>query len=276
MKTLASRDNPRIRLLLRLASGPRAGRKAGLALLDGVHLLRSLLAAGGRAEWGAVTEQALLRAEVAATVAESTARGTEWFMLPADLFNATAPTAHPSGLLSVMARPPGASADMLLSPADRALHDAPFLLLLDAIQDPGNLGTLLRSAQGSDVTHVVLGRGCADVWAPRVLRAGMGAHFGLQLFEDVDLPAVVRARGNILGAAGEASVSAWEIDLAAADGLVIGNEGAGLSAPVRSACAQLVAIPLAPGCESLNASVAGSVLLFERARQKRCRSSLAS
>jgi TrmH family RNA methyltransferase len=229
-----------------------------MAVLDGVHLLGSLLDQGGAPAWGAVTAAALARTEVARAVALSAARGTEWFELPETLFRAVAPTEHPAGVLALHALPAQA--------AEPSWTD--FTLLLEGIQDPGNLGTLLRSAQGAGLAQVALSSDCAEPWSPKVLRAAMGAHFGLRLVEDCDLPAFAKRHGGVLAAAADASTTAWRSDLAGAGGLAIGNEGSGLSRSLRAACAADVAIPLAPGCESLNAAVAGAVLLFERARQR--------
>lgn len=258
MKALASRDNPRLKLLQRLSARPRECRKLGGTVLDGVHLVDALLDQGGAPSWGVVTPEALRREEFARAVERAQARGCEWFEVTEALLRTLAPTQHPSGLLAFYPLP---------APPAAAVAGA-FLLLLEDIQDPGNLGTLLRSAHAAGVGQVALSPGCAEPWAPKVLRAAMGAHFSLRLLEDQDLAALARSHGGVLAAAADARRSAWQHDLATAGGVAIGNEGAGLGAALRAACADGVAIPLAPGCESLNAAVAGSVLLFEHARQR--------
>ncbi len=257
---LTSRENPRLRLLARLVGTPRACRKAGFTVLDGVHLLDSLLQAGQAPEWGLLTAAALARDEVLRAVERSHASGTEWFEVPATLFSQLAPTAHPSGVLSLLPLPPVMQADAIGAEA--------FVLLLEDIQDPGNLGTLLRAAHGAGLRSVALSPGCTEAWAPRVLRAGMGAHFALTLFEDCDLPALAGRHGRVWAAAADGSHTLWQAPLAHAGGVAIGNEGAGLSASLRAACLDSVAIPLAPGCESLNAGVAGALLMFEWSRQR--------
>ena len=256
---LQSRENPRLRLLARLVATPRACRKAGFTVLDGVHLLSSLLQSGQRPVWGLLTAAALARDEVVQAVQASRAIGTEWFEVPAALFTQLAPTAHPSGVLSVLPLPSAAAA---------AIAPRQFVLLLEDIQDPGNLGTLLRAAHGAGVTAVALSPGCTEAWAPRVLRAGMGAHFSLVLHEDCDLAALAMRHGGIWAAAADGAHTLWQAPLGAAGGVAIGNEGAGLSTVLRAACAGTVAIPLAAGCESLNAGVAGALLMFEWARQR--------
>lgn len=263
MDLLTSRDNPRLRLLARLAERPREVRKAGCTVLDGVHLLDSLLDTGRAPEWGVVTRTALGREEVARAVACAAERGTRWYEVPDALLRAVSPVTQPSGVLTVLPLP--------LAPPVQPAPQTGCLLLLEDIQDPGNLGTLLRSAQAAGLTTVALSAACAGAWTPRVLRAGMGAHFHLVLLEDADLPALARSQqavcGTVWAAAADGATLAWQAPLAAAGGLAIGNEGNGLSASLRAACGGGVAIPLAAGCESLNAAVAGSVLLFERARQ---------
>jgi TrmH family RNA methyltransferase len=143
-------------------------------------------------------------------------------------------------------------------------------LMLEDIQDPGNLGTLLRSAAASGLTEVLLSPGCADAWAPRTLRAGQGAQFLLSLHEGVNLLEVAAGyTGHILAAAAQGQRAYSDANLTGAVAFLIGNEGAGLSAAMQSVAHEHVSIPMAAGVESLNAAVAGSILMFERQRQSR-------
>lgn len=262
MKAIQSKDNPRLRQLAKLCETPRESRKQGLALLDGIHLLKALLESGQHALWGVVTEQALQRDEILQALKESELRGTEWFQIPDHLLNAIAPTEHPSGILTIWPIP------YLSNPSPS--HDIPdvaCILMLEQIQDPGNLGTLFRSAQASGIQYIALSEGCAEPWSPKVLRAGMGAHFYLTLFERANLIELALARSPSYAACGEAMQSVWDVAWPKARGIAIGNEGAGLSHALKQACSSSVAIPMAAGCESLNAAIAGSVILFERQRQ---------
>ncbi|NDU92741.1 MAG: RNA methyltransferase, partial [Ferrovum sp.] len=142
-------------------------------------------------------------------------------------------------------------------------------LMLEDIQDPGNLGTLLRSAAAAGIPRAFLSPGCALAWAPRVLRAGMGAHFQIALYEGVALPELARRfEGRVLGAALQEAHPYFDADLRGPVALVIGNEGGGISPELLAQVHERVHIPMAPGIESLNAAVAGSILMYERLRQQ--------
>ncbi len=145
------------------------------------------------------------------------------------------------------------------------------LLLLDGVRDPGNVGAILRSAAAFGVTDVILSRDCADLWHPRTLRASMGAVFHLRLWATEDLPGTVRdlrASGKRIWAAclGEGAVSVREQCPAPEDGVVIGNEGHGITPAVTAACDGCLYLPISDAVESLNASVAASLFAWEMMR----------
>jgi len=263
MKTIQSRDNPRIRQLAKLSQSPRETKKQGFVLLDGVHLLKALLDSERHPAWGVVTETAIQKEEIREAIALSEARGSEWFEVPETVLMSIASTEHPSGVLAVWPHPN-------VTPSESLLNQIPkegCVLMLEEIQDPGNLGTLLRSAQASGIQCVALSEGCAEPWAPKVMRAAMGAHFYLNLIEKVDLISLAQTCIPSYAACGEAKQNIWQSPLSEARGIAIGNEGSGISLALRQACSACIAIPMTASCESLNAAIAGSVLMFERCRQ---------
>jgi TrmH family RNA methyltransferase len=141
--------------------------------------------------------------------------------------------------------------------------------MLEDIQDPGNIGSILRSAAAAAVSEIYLSSGCVHAWSPRVLRAGMGAHFALQIHEGVDLAGLIeRYRGTVVAAVGNAARSLYSVDLRREVALLFGNEGAGLSARLREAAHLRVSIPMPGRVESLNVAAAAAVCLFERVRQR--------
>ena len=145
---------------------------------------------------------------------------------------------------------------------------ADFCLLLADRQDPGNVGAILRSAAAAGVGQVFLSPHCAFAWSPKVLRAGQGAHFHLEIFEDVDLVAWVRDyRGTLVAAVTSGGESLFTADLAGPVAVAIGNEGAGLSESLRAAAQGRVSIPMPGGFESLNAAAAAAICLFECVRR---------
>jgi TrmH family RNA methyltransferase len=160
-------------------------------------------------------------------------------------------------------------AAVIAIPAPGPGPDPALAVLLEDIQDPGNVGTILRSAAAAGAAAVWLSRGCADPWSPKVLRAAMGAHFRLAVHPGADLVAVAGAfRGRVVAAQPQAGRSLYDCPLTGPLALVVGNEGAGVSAELLAQADEAVSIPMAPGAESLNAAVAAAVCLFEAVRQR--------
>jgi TrmH family RNA methyltransferase len=140
------------------------------------------------------------------------------------------------------------------------------------VQDPGNVGSMLRSAAAAGVARVLLSKHCAFAWSPKVLRAGQGAHFCLDIHEDVDLPAWARAYrasdAEVVATVAAGGTSLFAAPLAGRVALAIGNEGTGLSAELAAQATQRVTIPMPGGVESLNAAAAAAICLFECVRQR--------
>jgi TrmH family RNA methyltransferase len=148
-----------------------------------------------------------------------------------------------------------------------------FLLIPDQIRDPGNLGTLLRSAEAAGVQAVLLPPATADAFSPKAVRAGMGAHFRLPI-QVMDWAQIrTHAEGLSVLLADTVGTSAWETDLRQPLALIVGGEASGASADAKAFANHSVAIPMRSTTESLNAAVAGSVLMFEVARQRAAASS---
>jgi TrmH family RNA methyltransferase len=145
-------------------------------------------------------------------------------------------------------------------------------VMLEDIQDPGNLGSMLRTCAAAGIRHVLLSAGSAHAWSPRVLRAGMGAHFALAVYEQADLPAAARAfRGSRVATRQGASQSVFSTDLKGNVAFLFGNEGAGLSRELLDAADVVVSVPMPGPVESLNVAAAAAVCLFERVRQMETR-----
>jgi TrmH family RNA methyltransferase len=256
MKHISSPDNPRLRALEALAHSGRERRRQGRTLLDGAHLLAEYLGRVGSPLLVAVSEQGARDAEIAALLARS--GGCECVLLTDALFARASPVDTPSGVLALIAIPPAAHAR---APAGDCV-------LLDAVQDPGNLGSILRSAAAAGIRDVLLTRGCAQAWSPRVLRAGMGAHFSLVLTEHADPALLEGYAGRIVAAEAGAPDSLFEADLDEPVAWLFGGEGAGLSAGVGALATHRLHIPIASACESLNVAAAAAVCLFEQVRQR--------
>ena len=257
MKSVASRDNTAYRALSRLVSSASERRKSGLSVLDGAHLLGAFLDSGRKPEELMVSRAGLADPEVARLVERcAPARVT---LLADALFDSLSMLDSPTGVIAAVRTP-----ESRVAPANARLA-----LLLEDIQDPGNVGTLLRSAAAAGADHVLLSHGCAFAWSPKVLRAAMGAHFVVNVVERADLPEYVAAfRGTTVALAGEGDRSLYDLDLRAPAAILVGNEGAGLSPRLRAAASVRARIPISSRVESLNAATAGSIALFEVARQR--------
>jgi TrmH family RNA methyltransferase len=257
IKRISSRDNPFFKSLLRISSSARDRRDAGQTLLDGPHLLRAFLDTGGKPKHLLVNEQGLQNAEIAALLYRCA--GVPQTQFDDALFAQLSELKTPNGLLTLIDIPP----------AKVEVTHSQFALLLEDIQDPGNLGSILRSAAAAGCDSVFLSQGCADAWSPKVLRAGMGGHFALSIMESADLLEVAAEfTGKIMAASLQSDKSLYNSNLRGKIAFAIGNEGAGLSPALLDAAQQHFIIPMPGRVESLNAAAATAVCLFEAVRQR--------
>jgi TrmH family RNA methyltransferase len=256
-KVITSRDNPTLKALRALAEDAREQRRQGRTLLDGPHLVESYVHRVGLPEMLVVSESGAGNTEVARLLSSMAA--TDALTIPDALFRELSGVATPVGLLAVISVPT-VPTGMPRGPC----------VLLDAIQDAGNVGTIPRSAVAAGVREVALGSGCAGAWTPRVLRAAQGAHFGLCIREQVDLEMLAKAYGAAsIAAVARGGTPLYELDLSEDVAWIFGNEGAGVSPGLAALAGKRATIPMAGGSESLNVGAAAAVCLFEGLRQQR-------
>lgn len=257
MKPIASRENPRFKQWRRWATQGRSRRTDGVLLLDGLHLLDASIEAGIPLAEIIVSDSGAARPEIAAWLAEKPSVACS--RLSDGMFREIAATETPSGILGI-ARQPTAAAPLQLD------CDS---VLLDGVQDPGNVGTLLRTAAAAGVRQALLGPGCADPWAPRTLRAGQGAQFALTIHEACDLPAFLAAyHGTSLVTRLDGAVPLWQAPLDGPLAWIFGAEGQGVSAKVAAAAQVGILIPMPGRVESLNVAAAAAICLFEAVRRR--------
>ncbi|GHU13551.1 RNA methyltransferase [Betaproteobacteria bacterium] len=259
---ISSRDNPRIKLLAALAANPRERHRHGQTLLDGPHLLDCALDAGVPLLEVCVSMSGRNNTEIAALLARLPV-GLEPLCVPDALFERISTVETPTGILARVAIPEVSAA------ASNAGEGA--VVVLDAVQDPGNLGSILRTAVAAGVGTIWLTPGCAQAWAPKVLRAGMGAHFHLSISEQVDVLALLHDYpGKVIATGLSANAEdVYAVDLACPLIWLFGAEGQGVCAPLLARATAIVTIPMAAGIESLNVGAAAAICLFEQARQRR-------
>jgi TrmH family RNA methyltransferase len=258
MKTISSRQNPLIKDLHLLATSAQERRKQAKTILDGVHLVQAALEQGVPLGVVCVSEHGYLSAEISALIAVLEPLSS-CYCLPDTVFSHISPTDTPAGILAVINMPTEMAEKTPLASC----------VVLDGVQDAGNLGTILRTAAASGIEDILLTAGCAQAWSPRVLRAAMGAHFRLRIQEKVNLPQLLADfRGVILATGVKDAKAIYDVDLTQPVAWLFGSEGAGISAETAALAQQIVMIPMASGTESLNVAAAAAVCLFEERRQK--------
>lgn len=241
MAVLGSRDNPKVKRWRKLAADARYRRAEKRALIEGPHLIAAALERGIKPIAVLVTEEAAAKAEIAALL------GRKPVFLAKGVFGTIVDADTPQGIAAEIEIPSG-----------RGNGSAVFL---EGVQDPANVGAILRSAAAFGVGRVVLDRACADPWSPKALRAGMGGHFALQIAETADLAAEIDAfKGTVACAVPRGGMALSEAPTAA---WVFGGEGRGLSEDIIRRADFRVTIPMAAGTESLNVAAAAAICLYQ-------------
>jgi TrmH family RNA methyltransferase len=270
LKAISSDANPAFRRWLRIATTPRAVRAEGRTLAEGLHLAQAALEAGfpieavlvrrGAAAAGAGAGSGSAVERLLAACAAGGVDAARVHELAPALYDRLVPVEQGAGLMLVVPVPE--------APLPRKSSDD--LVYLDGVQDPGNVGALIRSAAAAGVGHVLAAPGTAALWAPKVLRAGMGAHFRIGLHEQV-LPGQLAGAlaGDWIAAVAHGAPALWREPLPdGAVGWIFGAEGSGPSADALAASRRRVTIPASSAVESLNVAAAAAVCLFERLRRR--------
>ncbi len=238
LPVITSRANSRVKQL-RAAFAGHARLSGGLVAIEGEHLLEEALRSG-------MVFKTVFIAE-SREIPRIVPRGVEVLRLTDEIFEAVVETQSPQGVAALLV-PPGREFEDLL-------HGVPLILIAAGLQDPGNLGTLVRSAEAFGATGVLTTPGTVSAWNQKALRASVGS--------------ILKARGvHLLAAVGADGVDAQTVDFAGACAIMIGNEGAGLAQEWLDLADAQVTIPCPGPVESLNASIAGSLLLYEASRQR--------
>lgn len=248
---ISSKSNAAVRSVRKLLASAKERKARGLFVIEGLRLVKEapadwidrLYISESLSRSGEIDNSFRSRAEIVSD----------------DVFRSISDTVTPQGILAVVRQP-------VWSPDLLRFEDGCRLLLLDDIQDPGNLGTILRTAEAAGVDLAVLSEGCADLFNPKAIRATMGSIFRLPCIID-DLVSVIemlKTEGvRVYGAALEGSTSYREAAFPEKTAIVIGNEGSGISAGVLNSVNEKIRIPMEGKVESLNVAVSAAILLFQ-------------
>lgn len=272
MAIISSPANPRIKALRHLLTG-RGREKSGLFLLEGPHLLTTLLDANVMPREVFYQPELLARTEDGRTVLAR----LRWALEPQYLVEVServmetiGETQTSQGVVCVLAL------ETLRPERVRARRESRArcgLLILDGLADPGNMGTILRTALAADVEAVLLTPDCVDYFSPKVVRSAAGAHLALPVERDLSWEAIgervnSHCGGRVLLTEASATVPYYAEDLTRPFALIIGNEAHGVSQAGRALASSAISIPLYNAVESLNAAMASGIILYEALRQR--------
>lgn len=264
MKTqeeIISLQNPRVKLWTQLLE--RKGRnKHQLFMAEGIHLVQEALRSGVRIDSVLYSLERGWPQELDATALPGTA---SLIGVSEDVLAKVTDTMTPQPVAAVIGKP-------MLDQNQLLEHGRALAVVVDGVQDPGNLGTIIRSADAAGARAVILGKGTVDPFSPKTVRSTMGSLFHLPVVEAdlLDLLPKAREAGvQVIGTDLRAAASCYELDLTADTWFVLGNEGSGMSEAVARLCNVQTYIPMAGRAESLNVAMAGTVLLFESLRQRK-------
>lgn len=259
---ISSLDNQQIKDARKLQRR-RQRVRSGTLLIEGVRLVRDAIQSGATIEKLFYAPTLIAdNATALALIAQSEAVGLTALACTEEIFHALTETVTPQGIAAVVALP----ALLLPTPLQ-------FTLILDQVRDPGNAGTLVRSAEAAGVDAVLFGPETVDPFNDKVVRAGMGAHFRLPIRTCATwsaIHALLAPQQTLYVAQATATLAYTAVDWSAPCALVVGGEATGASVETAT-FAQALAIPMHRQVESLNAAIAGAVILFEAARQRRTR-----
>jgi TrmH family RNA methyltransferase len=240
--TLTSKDNPKVKRWAKLTRDARFRKEERRALIEGPHLLQALQASGAKAVAILVTEKALQRKEIADLAGKSP------LVISESVFRSIVEAENP----------PGIAAEIAIPEPKASTGDVVFL---EGVQDPSNVGAIIRSAAAFGLGEVVLDQACADAWSPRALRAGMGGHFNLSLRQVVRLE-FAGFDGTLLCTVVRGGKPLREAKLQGRLGWIFGGEGRGVSPEAEKQAKLKVTIPIASGTESLNVAATAAICFY--------------
>ncbi len=255
-------DNETLKYVRSLREKKRARYQEKRYMLEGLRLVAHALQRGYRPALAFYTEDIAATPEGQSLLRSLEAATTSLWLLTPELMATISDTVTPQGILAILP---------MREPNLEQLATAAFLLVLDHIHDPGNMGTMLRTAHAGGVEGALLSDGCVDPYSPKVVRAGMGAHLDLPVAAGLSWPEIGRVTRGKQCVLAEASgdVVLWDVDWTAPTALIIGSEAHGPGPEARELADITVRLPMTEGAESLNAAIAMAVLVFEALRQRR-------
>ncbi len=257
---ITSVQNPLIKKIEKLGRSNSFRKKENLIILDGIHIIQEVLKTDKTQNIQQIfyTKSSSRNKEISNIIEKiGKKRSIE---VGTNVFQKISTTKNPTGIIASYKRP-----------KHPKLKDESFIILLDHISDPGNMGTILRTGVSLGASAFFCSRDCVDIWGSKVIRAAQGAHFYVKIFDNFDLTKIKEIfDGKILGTfLDEKAKSLYETDLTGKIGLCFGNEGSGISNQAEKICDQKIYIPMQNNFESLNVAISTAICCGEKARQEK-------
>jgi len=257
---ITSRHNPIVARFRDAANGDGA-----VVLLDGAHLVADAIAANAAIALAAVTTASRAKPEIASIADSLVERGVEVTTVGVSVMNALSPVRSPAGIVAIADRPARAVADVFA-------RGVPLVAVAIDVQDPGNVGAIIRAAEAAGASGVVAAGASADPFGWKALRGSMGSALRLPVAGSVDAAAAIdeaRRRGcRIVATVPRGGTPIFDADLSGPVAILVGGEGPGLAPAIAAAAAIRVTVPMQPPVESLNAAVTAAIILYEAYRQR--------
>lgn len=266
IEVITSSQNKQVKLASSLLQ-KKYRDETGLFLVEGVRLVEEVVQAEWKIECCLITEEARSKERIGKILEQLAARNVKLIQVPDAIFQKLADTEQPQGIAAIVHKQKYTLSDIL---ADKKM---PLLAILESVQDPGNVGALIRTADAAGCTGVILTRGCADVFSGKTVRASMGSIFHLPIvggLEAGDVLEVLKHNHITLLATSLATRNLYhDIDMNRPVAVIFGNEGSGVREDVLQTADSLMYIPISGKAESLNVAASAAVILFEAMRQRR-------
>lgn len=259
---IRSGSNEKVKQLRKLVKSSKERMEKGLYIVEGIRMFREI--PKSQIAEAYISEGALEKYE-----ADVSGALYDCHVLSDSVFQTVSDTKSPQGILAAVRMQDYTLAD-ICGCAD-AFDNCPFILAAERLQDPGNLGTMIRTAEAAGVTGIILSNDCADIYNPKTVRATMGSLFRMPVYVSENLKEDINLlhKNNIkLYGAHLKGESMYEADFTKPVAFLIGNEGNGLSEDIAAAADALIYIPMKGGIESLNAAVSASIICYEVLRQR--------
>lgn len=255
-KRITSTQNQNFKIWRQLGSSAKTRAGIGQTIVEGIHGCEAYLKAGFSPAFCIVGDSALEDPEVIEILQKIELE--DIITVPDSLFEVLSSVDHGIGLLFVIDIP---KVELFGLEGDA--------MILDDVQDPGNVGTLLRTAAAAGVKDVYLSTSTASAYAPRVIRAGMGAQFTLNIYENVNIVNLIKESSvEVVSTSPSADKTLYQKNLTTPVAWIFGNEGRGVSEEVLELCSDTLLIPQESAVESLNVAASAAVCLFEQRRQR--------